>query len=270
MWCDAASVSRITGLLQRYLFLHRRSLLRTFDIFFWPVMDLLIWGFLTRYLQQATGGPLATVIIFLVGALISWDVHYRGQQAVTISLMEEIWTRNLTNLLIAPVRLWEWVVATFCYATLKVLVVTLVLAVVARVLYAFELTQIGWSFLPLAMSLLVFGWAIGLFTAGILLRYGYAAEAAIWGIPFLIQPFSCVFYPLSTLPGWARLIARALPSTYAFEGMRMALRDGTVSWAIWLPIIGLNGLYLLLGVAFLVWMVRRAQAGGNLGRLTQD
>lgn len=270
MGSNADSAARIGAMLRRYLYLHRRSLLRTFDVFFWPVMDLLIWGFLTLYLQQATGGPLAGFLIFLVGALIAWDIHYRGQQAVTISLMEEIWTRNLTNLLIAPLRLWEWIAATFCYAALKVLVITLMLAVVARLLYAFELTRIGWSFLPLAMSLLVFGWAIGLFTAGVLLRCGYAAEALIWGIPFLIQPFSCVFYPMSTLPGWARAIAAILPSTYAFEGMRMVLREGTVSWAIWWPILWLNMLYLFLGVLFLVWIVRRAQRGGNLGRLTQD
>ncbi len=267
---DAGSLARITALFERYLWLHRRSLVRSFDIFFWPVMDLLIWGFVTRYIQQAASGPIAQLAIFLIGAMISWDLHYRGQQAVTISLMEEVWTRNIVNVFIAPIRLWEWVAATFCYGTLKVAIVTLLLATIAKALYAFDLFRIGWGFLPLAANLLVFGWAIGMFTAGILLRFGYAAEALIWGIPFLIQPFSCVFYPVSTLPSWAQSIARCLPSTYVFEALRNILREGTVPWSAWLMILGLNAFYGLLGGALFVWMFRRARATGQLGRLGQN
>ena len=264
------SFVRIGALFQRYVWLHRRSLIRSFDIFFWPVMDLLIWGFVTRYIQQAAGGPIAQLIIFLIGAMISWDIHYRGQQAVTISLMEEIWTRNIVNVLIAPIRLWEWVAASFLYGALKVGIVTLLLAVIAKWLYAFELVRVGWAFLPLAANLLFFGWAIGIFTAGLLLRFGYAAEALIWGIPFLIQPFSCVFYPASVLPTWAQFIARCLPSTYVFEALRMALKEGSVPWTVWPPILGLNLLYCALGAWLFVWMFGRARTTGRLGRLGQD
>jgi ABC-2 type transport system permease protein len=261
---------RIGAMFQRYVSLHRRSLIRSFDIFFWPVMDLLIWGFVTLYIQEIAAGPIAQLLLFLIGAMISWDIHYRGQQAVTISLMEEIWTRNLVNILIAPVRLWEWISATFCYAALKVAIVTALLAILAKGLYAFELTRIGWAFVPLAASLLVFGWAVGLFTAGLLLRFGYAAEALIWGIPFLLQPFSCVFYPVSTLPPWAQAIARWLPSTYAFEGLRMALREGSVAGAIWAPLAALTVCACVLGAACFVWLFHRARATGRLGRLGQD
>lgn len=264
------SLIRVGALLTRYLSLHRRSLIRTFDIAFWPVMDLLIWGFLTGYIQRSAGGPLAGTIIFLIGTMIGWDIHYRGQQAVTISLMEEIWTRNIVNLFIAPVRLWEWIAASSLYGLLKVIAVGLILSVLANALYAFNVLAIGWAFLPLVASLLVFGWAIGLGTAGLLLRYGYAAEALIWGIPFLLQPFSCVFYPLDALPAWARAIARALPSTYTFEGLRLAMTGRAVPDALWLAIIGLNVLYLVLGVWLLTAMLRAARRSGRLGHLGQD
>jgi ABC-2 type transport system permease protein len=267
----AGSPARIGAMFRRYLVLHRRSLLRSFDIFFWPVMDLLIWGFLTCYLQRSvSGGPAAEVVVFLIGAMISWDVHYRGQQAVTISLMEEIWTRNIVNVLISPLRLWEWIAASLLYGALKVAVVTGLLTALAHWLYAFELVRVGWAFVPLAGMLLVFGWAIGIVTAGLLLRFGYAAEALIWGIPFLVQPFSCVFYPLASLPGWAQAIARVLPSTYTFEALRMALRGEPVPASSWLVILGLNALYLALGVAGFVWLFRWAREGGHLGRLGQD
>jgi ABC-2 type transport system permease protein len=268
---NSGSLTRIIAMFQRYLFLHRRSLIRAFDIFFWPVMDLLIWGFVTMYIQQEVAvGPIAQLIVFLIGAMISWDIHYRGQQAVTISLMEEIWTRNIVNVLIAPIRLWEWIVASFLYGALKVAIVTALLALLAKGLYAFELARVGWAFFPLAANLLVFGWAIGILTAGLLLRFGYAAEALIWGIPFLLQPFSCVFYPVSSLPAWAQAIARCLPSTYIFEALRTVLREDSVAWAIWPLIIGLNVLYFALGTASFVWLFRRARATGHLGRLGQD
>lgn len=270
MWPDHASLRRVAAMFERYLFLHRRSLIRAFDIFFWPVMDLLIWGFVTLYIQQVATGPLTQLIVFLIGALIAWDIHYRGQQAVTISLMEEIWTRNVVNILIAPLRLWEWIAATFLYGLIKVALVTLILAAIAQGLYAFNVIRIGWAFVPLAAHLLVFGWSVGLLTAGLLLRFGYAAEALIWGIPFLIQPFSCVFYPLSVLPVWAQLIARCLPSTYVFEALRRVLQHGPVSWTLWLSIAGLNVLYLALGAMFFASMFRRARATGHLGRLGQD
>ncbi|MBI2174413.1 MAG: ABC transporter permease [Candidatus Omnitrophica bacterium] len=264
------SLRRIGTLLQRYVFLHRRSIIRVFDIGFWPVMDLLIWGFMMLYIQRTASTPLAETIIFLIGAMIAWDIHYRGQQAVTISLMEEIWTRNIVNILIAPLRLWEWVVASFLYGTLKVATVTLILGILAHLLYAFNLIQIGWVFLPLAASLLFFGWAIGLGTSGLLLRYGYAAEALIWGIPFLLQPFSCVFYPLEVLPVWAQGIARILPSTYAFEGLRQTLQGKAIPASLWAVLIGLNGFYLALGAGFFVFMFHRARATGRLGHLGQD
>jgi ABC-2 type transport system permease protein len=208
--------------------------------------------------------------VFLIGAMISWDIHYRGQQAVTISLMEEIWTRNIVNVLIAPIRLWEWIVATALYGTLKVGIVTIVLAVLANWLYAFELTRVGWTFAPLAGHLLLFGWAVGILTAGLLLRFGYAAEALIWGIPFLLQPFSCVFYPLETLPGWAQIIARCLPTAYIFEALRMTLQGQSVGWSVWWTIAGLNTLYVALGIGCFVRFFQGARASGHLARLGQD
>lgn len=266
----AESLLRISAVLQRYLLLHRHSIIRAFDIFFWPVMDLLIWGFVTLYVQQTVSGPTARLVVFLIGAMIAWDIHYRGQQAVTISLMEEIWTRNITNILISPLRLWEWIVATFCYGALKVTLVTIILGVLAKALYNFELMRLGWTLLPLTAGLLMFGWAIGLMTAGLLLRFGYAAEALIWGIPFLVQPFSCVFYPFEILPGWARLIARCLPSTYAFEGLRAVMRGEPVPLSTWAMVFLLNALALACGTTFFVLMFRRARATGRLARLTHD
>ena len=270
MFLDRASSRRIWWMTVRYLYLHRRSVVRVFDIFFWPVMDLLVWGFVALYIQQIAGRAVFQVVLFLIGAMISWDIHYRGQQAITLALMEEIWTRNITNILLSPIRLKEWIAAVFLYGSIKVAIVTLVLVITAQALYSFDILRIGWVFIPLAINLLFFGWAMGLFTAGLLLRYGYAAEAMIWGIPFLIQPFSCVFYPMDVLPVWAQTIAVCLPTTYIFEGLRLVLSGKEFLWHMWGPVLGLNLLYGAVGVLFFMFMIKTGRREGRLGRLSRD
>ncbi len=254
----------------RYLYLHRRGIVRNLSIGFWPVMDLLIWGYVTMYLRQMTIGVLGQAVLFLIGSVIFWDIHYRVQQGVTLSLMEEIWTRNIINVLVSPLRMWEWMAATCLYSIFKVVSVTLVLGTLAQLLYAFRLTTIGWVAVPLAAQLLIFGWSVGIVTSGILLRFGYAAETLIWAIPFLVQPFSAVFYPVSVLPVGAQWIARCLPTSYVFEGLRMALREGAVAPGYLAAATGLNALYLLVACVAFVALFRSAQAAGRLSRLGQD
>ena len=265
-WDRTSCVRRIYAMLCRYTYLQRRSLPRTLNMFFWPVMELLVWGYVTLYLQRAAAS-IANVIVFLIGAMIFWDLLYRSQQAVSLGVMEEVWTRNLINTLITPLRLWEWMVATFLYGLLKGVIVTVLLATLAVWLYHFELWRLGWWLGLFAFEVLIFGWAVGLMTAGLLFRYGYAAEALIWGIPFLIQPFSAVFYPLSVLPSWARAIAHALPSTYVFEGMRSVIQQHTLDWRLLGISTGLNMIYLTVGAVIFRALFVSARATGRLARI---
>jgi ABC-2 type transport system permease protein len=255
----------------RYLYLHKRSLPRTLELVFWPVMDLLVWGFVTLYIQGMAQAGWAKLMVFLINAMIFWDVLYRSQQGVTISFMEEIWHQNLINLLASPLKIWEWVTATFLYGLIKTLVITLILTGVAAGLYQFNLiTELGFYLIPLMANLLLFGWALGIFTSGLILRWGYAVEALIWGIPFVIQPISAIFYPLSVLPAWLQPISRAIPSTYVFEGMRVVLQEGTMPVSyVWLA-FGLNLLYFLGGTVFFQKLFQSARVSGRLVRIGLD
>lgn len=264
------SLQRIGAVYMRQLYLLKRSLIRLFDVLFWPVMEFMVWGFMALYIQKTAQGPLAQSVVFILGALIGWDINCRGQLAMNIAVLEDIWTRNIIQMLVTPIRLWEWLLAIALYTLTKVAVIVLVLGLLAAGVYSFNLLSIGWTFLPLAANLFLFGWALGLFTFGLLLRYGNAAEALTWGVPFLIQPFSCVFYPLESLPHWAQSIARLLPTTYAFEGLRLAINQGTVSWAVWGKIAGLNLLYAVAGLLFVSWMLKTARKTGQLCRLGQE
>ena len=259
--------SRILALLLRYLFLYRRSVARMMGILFWPVMDLLVWGFLTAYLEKVAA-PAS--VVFLLGAVVFWDVFYSAQQAITLSITEEIWARNILNIFVAPVRTWELLVATSLIGVFRATISAGILALLARVFYGFPLFAIGLPLVPFYFSLLLFGWAMGMFTMALVLRFGQAAEALIWGIPFLVQPISAVFYPLSVLPGWLQAVARLLPSTHVFEGMRSALSTGRVATGTLLAAVGLNVIYLAAAAAFFGWMLGRVREKGYLSRLGME
>jgi ABC-2 type transport system permease protein len=258
---------RIGALLLRYLYLYRRSLARAMEIFFWPLMDLLVWGFVTAYLERLAAPRGA---LFLVGGVILWDVFYRSQQSITLSISEEIWVRNLINVFITPIRVSELLAATCLLGVLRACVSAGVLGILAWILYAFRLIAIGPALVPFLASLLLFGWAVGMFTIGLILRFGHAAEALIWGIPFLIQPFSAVFYPVDVLPPCLRAAARLLPSTYVFEGMRDALRTGRADPRALAAAFALNLLYLALAALFFGWMLARVREKGFLAKLGME
>jgi ABC-2 type transport system permease protein len=267
----ANSLSRIFALLLRYLYLHKRSLPRTLEIVFWPVMELLVWGFVTVYLQSLTHSILGSLFLFLINAMIFWDILYRSQQAVSIAIVEDIWTQNIVNILVSPLRLWEWLTATFVYGLGKVLLITAILAAIAWGLYHFNLVdRLGFYALPLVGNLLLFGWAVGVFTAALIIRWGHAAEALVWGIPYLLQPLSAIYYPISVLPGWLQTVSKLLPSTYVFEGMRAV--NATRQMPVEYFSIGLllNLFYFVLAGFFFRRMYRAARKSGRLGRLGMD
>jgi ABC-2 type transport system permease protein len=258
---------RVYALILRHLYLYRRSLARVMEVVFWPVMNLLLWGFVTAYLERFV---LPATIIFLLGAMILWDVLYRSQQAITLSLTEEFWVKNVLNVFIAPVRIVEMMTAYCAVGILKAAATTVLLGSLAFVLYRFNLLAVGPALVPFLAGLLLFGWAVGMFTMGLVIRYGHAAEALIWGVPFLIQPLSAVFYPVDVLPAGLQSIARLLPSTYVFEGMRIALQDNTVNYPVLLWSYGLNLVYLACGAGFFGWMLKRAREKGYLSRTQME
>ncbi len=257
-------------MLLRQLYLHKRSIPRNMEIFFWPIMELMVWGFLTVYIKQIAQTDLSRTIVFLIGAMIFWDILYRAQQGISIPLMEELWTRNLTNLLVTPLRIWEWVTAMFLYGFCKILATVLFLCLIAFLLYHFNLGMFGLALIPFVFNLLVFGWSVGMVTAGMLIWWGYSAEALIWGIPFFLQPVSAVFYPLDILPRWLAFIGAALPSTYIFEGMRSVVNTGKVSLGTLALSTFLNAIYFAAACAFFVAMLRLSQKHGRLAKLGQD
>jgi ABC-2 type transport system permease protein len=219
----------IRGLLLRNVFLHKRSRPRVMEVVFWPVMDLLVWGYMSVWIQQS-GGKLPHLVDYLLGALVLWTILYRSQLGVTVAFLEDIWSRNFVNIFVTPVRLSELLVATGIISAVKALLTAMVLVPLAWLLYGSNLLVLGPTALGSVFILLLMGWAVGIVTTALILRYGHAAEALAWGIPFLIQPISAVFYPADILPWWIRPVSFLLPSTHVFTGLRLFLAERRVPW----------------------------------------
>jgi ABC-2 type transport system permease protein len=262
---------RILAMLLRYLYLHKRSLARLFEILLWPVMELFVWGFFTIYIRGMVPDASARILLFLISGMIFWEICVRSQQAVSISFMEEIWHQNIINILVTPLRIWEWVAATFLYGLIKTAVITAVLSVLAYACYRFNFIDgMGLLLFPLGGTLLLFGWIVGIFTAGILIRWGHSAEALIWGIPFLLQPFSAIYYPVSALPEFLRHLVVFLPGTHVFEGMRAVLAGEPLGAGRIALALALNFLFFVAAAFFFQRMYAAALKSGRLVRLGLD
>ncbi|MHB1286418.1 MAG: ABC transporter permease [Leptospirales bacterium] len=217
------------GILLRQLYLYRRSLPRWMEIFYWPLLDLLVWGFLTLYLKQGTIHMAGTAKA-LLGGLLLWDMLYRSQQGISVVFLEEIWSRNLYNMMVAPVTPFHIIFGAMLTGLLKVALSSSVAIVLAWFLFSYSIFNLGLSLIPFILALVFMGWSLGIMTTALILRFGQEAEVLAWGVIFLFQPVSAVFNPVSVLPGGFRQVAFLVPASHVFEGMRGVLSGRGFPW----------------------------------------
>ncbi len=257
----------IYALICRYLFLYTRNWVRLAEVVFWPTMELVTWGFFTMYLKQDAGASTPMAVSWLLGGVIFWDVMFRSQQGVAISFLEDVWTKNLLNIFVAPVRPVEYLCAAFGVGFVRIAVTVIILTVLSYSLYSWNLLALRGSLVPFFGCLLVFGWSIGIFATSLIMRYGQAAESLAWAIPFLIQPLTAVYYPVSVMPSAVQWVALSLPSTHVFEGMRQGLETGTFSWPHFGWAVGLNVVWMSVSGLFYAWNLGIVREKGLLAKV---
>ncbi len=255
------SPRRIWGLMYRHLALYRRSWPRVLELMYWPTLQMLIWGFTASFVAARGSGPLLAASALLGGVLL-WEVALRTQMGISISFLEELWSRNLGHLFVSPIRPWEMITALLGISFIRMMTGVLPAILLAWVLYAFDLFALGPVVAILFANLIVMGWAVSLGVVSLILRHGAGAEALAWSVLFGLTPFSAVFYPVSVLPAAVRPIAFALPSSHVFEGMRAALQGVTrwdeLAWAVVLNAVWLAVLLLVFTRQFHIARVRGA------------
>lgn len=257
------NLTRVFAIIVRHLYLYQRSLARFIEIFYWPTLDLLLWGFVSLYLSNIPG-EAARVASLFVGALILYDVFLRSTLGVSVTFLEEPWTRNLVNLFVSPLTTLEYLAGIIAVSFIKTTAAVVAMAALGWLLYAFNILTIGPALVPFIIALLLFGWAVGIFATAIILRYGLSAEILAWGLAFLIQPLSAVYYPVAVLPSALQYVAYALPTTYIFEGMRLVRDTGEIPAQQLILAFGLDAIYLALALAFFGWIFTLARRKGLL------
>jgi ABC-2 type transport system permease protein len=261
-----ASLRRIGALVRRYLYLIKSSWLRSLEIVYWPFLQMVMWGFLQRYLANSTStGAIAGGL--LIGAVLLWDIQFRSQIGFSVGFLEEMWSRNLGQLLTSPLRPNELVAALSIMSLMRLAIAMVPVTAAAYLFFGFNLFGLGAALAAFFAVLVLTGWALALFSSGIILRYGLGAEELSWSLGFILLPLACVYYPVAVLPGWLQPIALALPSTHVFEGMRSILLHNTFDAGELVWALALNAVYLLAAYVSFRYFLRSARVNGALLQL---
>ncbi len=257
------SFRRIGAIMLRHFYLMRSSWPRLADLFYWPLVQMLMWGFLQTYLNRHSSF-LAAAGGSLLGAILLWDMLIRGQLGLSVSFLEEMWSRNMANLMITPLRTAEYLVALMAVSLVRLTVALIPVSLLAIWFFGFNLWALGLGLAAFFANLLLTGWSVGTLVSGLILRNGLGAETLAWTLMFLLLPLCAVFYPVAVLPGFLQPLAWALPPTYVFEGLRALLFEHTFRADLMVEALAINAAFITVaGIAF----VRLTDSARRIGSL---
>jgi ABC-2 type transport system permease protein len=257
------SLNRIAAMTARYWYLLRSSWPRLLELMYWPAMHMLVWGFLYTFLYESQT-TLASTAGLLLGAVLLWDVLFRGQLGFTFTFLEEIWSRNIANLMMSPLKPEEFAASLMLMSFIRLLIGTLPVTILALLLFGFNIYGLGPGLIAFFINLVLTSWAIGLVVSGLVLRHGLGAESLAWSVMILLLPLCCVYYPVRILPVWLQPVAWSLSPTYVFEGMRAVLLDGVFRADLMAECLALNAVYLGLAFTTFLLLLRSARRNGAL------
>jgi ABC-2 type transport system permease protein len=259
----ALSLHRVNAMVLRYVYLLRSSWSRVLELIYWPAIQLFVWGFLQIYITENSGFFARAGGVF-IGAVLMWDILFRGQLGFSISFLEEMWSRNLANLMISPLRPIEFVMALMVMSLIRLAVGMVPVTIFAIVFFGFNLYGLGLSLAAFFINLLLTSWSVGIVVSGLVLRNGLGAETLAWTVMFVLMPLTCVYYPVSVLPSWLQGVAWLLPPTYVFEGMRALVMQQTIRADLMVEAFALNAVYFAIAVFVFLKLLESARRMGSL------
>lgn len=254
---------RIMAMILRYWYLLISSWPRLLELVYWPALQIITWGFLQSYIAE-NAGFFARAGGTLIGAVILWDILFRGQLGFSISFLEEMWARNLGNLMMSPLKPIEFLIALTVMSLIRLAIGVIPMTLLALVFFDFNLYGFGLPLIAFFCNLILTSWALGIFVSGLVLRNGLGAESIVWTLMFVLLPLACVYYPVSVLPHWLQYVAWCLPPTYVFEGMRALLIDRTFRADLMIEALLINVVLLSACFAIFLALLKSARRHGSL------
>lgn len=259
------SCQRVWAIVLRNVKAEKRSSTRLMDFFFWPTMDIAIWGATSSWFAQTQNAGQPIVLVIMTG-LVLWHAAMRAMYEVSVGMIEEVWNRSLVNLFATPLTMAEWMAAVMLMGLMKIFVITLFCSSLAWLLYGVNILTLGPLILVYLGLLLMFGWTIGFLGAAIIIQLGQRVGSLPWMLAYICSPFCAVYYPVEMLPQALQYFSRCIPATYVFESMRSYLLTGSILPGKLLVGFVLTMVYLGLSLWFFSKMFRNSLDKG-LSRL---
>jgi ABC-2 type transport system permease protein len=261
--------ARIAALPLRQLYLFRGSPARVVPLFAWVTIDMVLWGFMAKFLGSLAHTSYRFVPA-LLGAVLFWDFMTRVMQGVTTAFFEDVWSRNFLNVFASPMTMPEYIAGLLFASLASSLIGLVVMIVVATAAFGLSFAAYGAMLAPFVLVLFLTGMALGVAAIAIVLRFGPAAEWFVWPIPALLAPFACVYYPLATLPAPMQWIARLLPPSYVFEGMRAVVAGHAFSGGSLVAAFGLATIDIFVAYWLFARVFRHAVKTGLITRYSAE
>lgn len=257
------SIHRIGAMLLRHYYLLTSSWPRLLELVYWPILTLISWGFLQTYIS-GNASYFAKAGGTFIGAIILWDILFRGQLGFSISFLEEMWSRNLGNLMMSPLTALEFLLSLMIMSLIRLAIGVIPMTLVAMIFFDFNLFGLGFALVIFFDNLILTSWAVGILVSGLVLRNGMGAESLAWTLVFILLPLACVYYPVSVLPAWLQWLAWLLPPTYVFEGMRALMIDKVFRADLMAEALAMNAVLLIGAFVAFMALLNSARRHGKL------
>jgi len=255
--------NKIFALSLRHIYLIKGSFPRILDLIYWPTIQIFLWGFISKFFTLSSSFYENTVGIILSAAIL-YDFLFRSSISYNMMFLEEIWSRNFTNLFIAPIKISEIITALTFTAIFRTLIGLIPASLIAIPLFGVSIFKIGLPLIFLLTTLYIFGVTLGLLVTAGLVRFGPSFENIAWASLFFLAPLGCIYYPIEILPYWLQIIAKLLPLVHIFEEMRNILIYDIVDVYQILKATLISFIYFILGIIVFYWSYDGAKKRGTL------
>ena len=257
------NLNKMYGLFLRHFYLIKSSLPRVLDLIYWPTIQIILWGFISKFFSIHSDYYNNALGIILTCAIL-YDILFRSSISFNMLFLEEIWSRNFTNLFIAPLKLKEIILSLIFTALIRTLIGLVPAILLTSPLFGISILKLGTPLLLLFLSLYIFGITLGLLVTAGLIRFGPSFENIAWASLFFLAPLGCIYYPIEILPDWLQTISKILPLVHIFEEMRNILINNVVNYYTIFKGVIISLLYFSAGVTIFYISYSGARERGTL------
>ncbi len=255
--------NKMYGLFLRHFYLIKSSPPRILDLIYWPTIQIILWGFISKFFSIYSDYYNNTLGVILTCAIL-YDILFRSSISFNMLFLEEIWSRNFTNLFIAPLKIKEIIISLIFTALIRTLIGLVPAIILTSPLFGVSILKLGFPLLLLFLSLYVFGITLGLFVSAGLIRFGPSFENIAWSSLFLLAPLGCIYYPIEILPDFFQIVAKCLPLVYIFDETRNILLNNSINFENLKLAYLLNFIYLFIGIGLFYFSFLKARVNGTL------